>query len=442
MKAYAKMYSTCFIAKVFLLAFFSVFSLLAAADAKVSAGDMIDDSNWEKVEGLIPDKVLNWVKNGEWTLDIQQLTFNPSEMYTDEVKEATKANQGKYDIHEQGYVVEKDTREVPNFIAGIPFPEIDEDDPVKAAYQVLNNSVYARNVCGNVDLEIPIRWIGPEGLERRVVMDYLTIPYVGHPDYEAISNPEKFHYKNIIHVSYPYDVAGTAVMLWRYLGGEPDVNFSYVPAIRRVRRMTPASRSDAFLGSDFCLDDMAGYDAKLSSFDMKVLRVQEAVVPYNSEKPYKMVDTPDGGVQISHDNKEIKFGYETEGWEGAAWAQTNLVWVKRPVYVIELTPKDPYYNYGTHELWVTKGRYTPCYKIIYDRSGEYWKTMVSPMVGVEGQNGKYKSIEYANLVMVDERSNHATATIQQSPDKDLEFIWMGDLNRQDFTISGFQKYCK
>jgi len=99
-------------------------------------------------------------------------------------------------------------------------------------------------------------------------------------------------YKNIITVTYPYDMDGITVMVWRYLDDRRDVNFSYIPAIRRVRRMSPASRSDSFLGSDFSLDDSAGYDGKIADIEWKLIKTQEAILPYLSEDPQEVVQLP------------------------------------------------------------------------------------------------------------------------------------------------------
>ena len=44
------------------------------ASADVSPGDVIDKTNWQKVEGLLPLSVLDWVKKGEVTTRIAPST--------------------------------------------------------------------------------------------------------------------------------------------------------------------------------------------------------------------------------------------------------------------------------------------------------------------------------------------------------------------------------
>ena len=72
---------------------------------------------------------------------------------------------------------------------------------------------------------------------------------------------------------------GTNILLWRYRDERMDSTFAYVPAIRRVRRMSPANRSDAFLGSDFCVDDAWGYGGKINAFTWKVIKKTDQLLP-------------------------------------------------------------------------------------------------------------------------------------------------------------------
>src|SRR6266481_6336481 len=74
--------------------------------------------------------------------------------------------------------------------------------------------------------------------------------------------------------------------------------------------------------------------------------------------------------------ERIVTGYEKEGWQGAAWAATNLKLAKRKCWVVEATPKDPYYAYGRRVLYIDKSAYWAYWATLYDRAGEYWKTLL------------------------------------------------------------------
>ena len=65
----------------------------------------------------------------------------------------------------------------------------------------------------------------------------------------------------------PADLNGTAALTWRYRDSEKrDSSWAYVPALRRVRAVSPANRSDGFLGSDMSQDDGQFFDGKPEDF--------------------------------------------------------------------------------------------------------------------------------------------------------------------------------
>ena len=48
----------------------------AIASADVAPGDVVDKSNWEKVEGLVPGSVLDWVKTGDIIMNVAELEYD------------------------------------------------------------------------------------------------------------------------------------------------------------------------------------------------------------------------------------------------------------------------------------------------------------------------------------------------------------------------------
>jgi outer membrane lipoprotein-sorting protein len=71
----------------------------------------------------------------------------------------------------------------------------------------------------------------------------------------------------------PADIRGTVVLMIENLGGDDDM-WIYLPAARRVRRLTAANRRDAFVGSDFTYGDIIGH--RVSDWTHQLLR-EEAV---------------------------------------------------------------------------------------------------------------------------------------------------------------------
>ncbi len=267
------------------------------------------------------------------------------------------------------------------------------------------------------------------------------IPMDGYPGAKEMRNPDRIEKYAMLVVSRPFDLAGTAIMLWRYLHPRiQDSTFGYFPAIRRVRRMSPANRSDAFVGSDFCVDDANGYDGKITAFEWKLLRVQQMVAPAFGTEPVQVGQNGDEEWETTRNIRSVLYGYDKEGWKGAPWAPTNLVWVKRPAYVLEMMPKDPYYNYGTQHLWVDTEIFGSAYKVIHDKSGKYWKTFFSSAMACKSAGKQTRFVSVATQQAVDDRTGHSSVMEDASPRNIWSFY--ADLDVNDFSLAGFQKFGK
>ena len=409
--------------------------------ADVSPGEVIDTSNWEKAKGLLPEPVLAWVRKGELTLHIGELEVDPREMYPPFTKEAYQTNIGKYEVDEDSAIIETSTGKIATFISGFPFPEIDPNDP-KVAEKIMHNKNYTNFQQGNFRFRSQLIWVGrTSGYEREAEIELLQSARTGWPGAKEIPNPEGLEKCFIIGVKKPYDVAGTAVMTHRFLSAHKlDNTFGYLPAIRRVRRMSAANRSDGFVGTDQCVDDSSGYDGKVAAFTWKFLREEEMLRPFLVTGTSPIVQNRYGEWQSTKDVKRVTYGYEQEGWQGAPWNPTNLVWVKRPMYALEMTPKDKYYNYGTHYIWISAQTFSATYKVIHDRAGIYWKTLFTAAALMESGDKTMHFVAGSCQNVIDERYNHATVTKILCP----ENIWtfFANVNPNDFTLAGFQKYCK
>ena len=419
--------------------FLAVLACATLVFAGVVPGDVIDKTNWQKAEGLLPESVLEWVKIGDYILKVGELQYDPKEFMTEATRRSMTANIGKYDLDEDDIIVDATTRGPPGFIEGIPFPDVSLDDP-KAGVKLMYNRQYYFQQNGNAEARNQAMWVGRGGHEREISNRYINLAMDGPPQARSLRNPEGFFKKAVIAVDYPFDIAGFAMLLWRYSDNRPDVTFSYVPSIRRVRRMSPANRSDSFLGSDFCVDDPYGYDGKVSMFNWRVIGQKEALMPFRSVTPERIVVAGRGHWETTSGITRIVYGYETEDWQGAPWAPTNLVWAKKPVILIEGVAKDPYYNYGRQIMWYYPEMHGPKYKVIYDRSGQYWKTMLISFSAYELDDKSHRMISVDVQDVIDDRTRHASLIRTAAPDN----IWRFnvELEQADFTMAGFQKFCR
>jgi hypothetical protein len=407
--------------------------------ADVNPGEVLDKTNWQKAQGILPDQVLNWVKKGDFIIHVEELSYNPADFFLPFYLESRETNIGKYELSAQNEIIETKTGRSPEMILGIPFPKIDPNDP-KAAVKIMYNKCYAELAMGSRRFSLNIAWIGRGGFEREVEATFTEINMTGSPDAVGTPNPERFERLNIISVRKPYDLAGTSQMLWRYLSSSQDVNFAYVPAIRRVRRLTPANRSDAFLGSDGAVDDILLYLGKVPHLEWKLLRRQTVLAPFQSKDPIRMIRNQNGEWEMSTDLPATRIGFQDRNWTGAPWCPIDLVYVKRPAYVIEAIPKDPYYNYGAQTFYIDAETMGGLYKVIYDRNGSYWKAGFIGTMGFQSPDKKSQILGWTDHVVVDEKRDHSTYIRIFDPRTKLVFY--AKLDPNDFTLAGFQKYCK
>jgi hypothetical protein len=230
-------------------------------------------------------------------------------------------------------------------------------------------------------------------------------------------------------------------MTWRYRDpNKQDNSFAYSPMIRRVRRMSAANRSDAFMGSDLAVDDANGYDGKVSAFTWKILRKQEALIPILDVEPQRIVRNEFGEWETTKQIKPVIYGYQKEGWQGAAWAPTNLCWVKRPVYIIEMKAKDRYYNYGVQYIWVEAEVFGCSFKVIHDKAGDYWKTLFISAAALESDDKSMRFYTVSSQQMIDDRAKRSTVIENCSPRNIWAHFAQMDINY--FSLGGFQKFCK
>ena len=143
--------------------------------------------------------------------------------------------------------------------------------------------------------------------------------------------------------------------------------------LRRVRAVSPANRSDGYLGSDISGDDGFFFDGKPEDFEWKLIGKRDAlrvVDPNNVKGDLKIPAAPGGGFTTLFDDDKKMTGFEDPNWTGLSWAPLAAGVAKRPVWVIEGTPKDRYYLYGKIQLWIDAETWDGAWNIKYSWQGE------------------------------------------------------------------------
>jgi hypothetical protein len=372
----------------------------------VAPGDKIDQSNWEKVEGLVPEPLLNYVKKGDFVINVGKLNYEP--VWDVQFQQASAANAGKYEIDEEGGIIDPKTGKRPEYIFGLPFPNVDPQDP-KVAVKIMWNRQFVLSKWGQISMPYNMMWVGRRGFERQVEGSSMEYFNDGRPN--KVPNPDATEMKEFVNVASPASVEGFLQLTWRYQDNRPDSCWSYIPAARRTRQLSSANRSDPFLGSDFTSDDTYMWFGKNQSMTWKLVGQQDVLVQTKGPDPIPVEPGPqgDGGTSWLTGKSFVgtKMGHETPGWTGAPWAPTDMIWVKRPAWVIEAFPKDPYYSYGRQVIYADRENNLLLYKVVYNRAGEYWKLVYTDFAMAWSPDGAVRYPSDTFNEAIDNKSDHS-----------------------------------
>lgn len=129
--------------------------------------------------------------------------------------------------------------------------------------------------------------------------------------------------KSIMFFLSPADVKNTGFMNYSYSDNTPDDQWIYLPALKKVKRISSDSKSDYFMGSDFTYDDLG--DRKIDD-DTHTLIKEELIN-------------------------------------------------KKQCYVVESTSKNKDYMYSKTITWIDKSNFIGVKKEFYDEDGELLKML-------------------------------------------------------------------
>ncbi len=340
-------------------------------------GDVVDSSSWQRAQDLLPPEVLKHYEKNEY---VNKVSSWPEDVYNwpEDFQAASKQNAGKYKIGKLGEILDASTGKQPPYILGFPFPQIDPSD-ASAAVKAVWNFFYRTYYFGNLRAESQLNMMNPGSVERRLDVDVRFMYYDGVPEEERLKeNPQNFLYQQLVVVESPNDVQGTGSLSWRFRDPDKrDASWAYVPALRRVRAVSPANRSDGFLGSDMSQDDGPFFDGKPEDFDWKFKGEVDQfrfVDPMNLEG--RSSDVWVGAGWRANWPPENKFlGYMDPQWKGLSWAPITAGLANRKFWVVEATPRDKYYLYGKIELFLDKLTFQGAWNRKFSWKGELLNTL-------------------------------------------------------------------
>jgi hypothetical protein len=320
----------------------------------LKVGDILDQHNAQLAKDLLPPEILRHYERGEYRNRIVDCPTGKMH-WEKSFDEATAKNATDLDVDDRGTIIDRTTGKQPAYYYGIPFPKIDPNDP-KAAVKVVWNEFLAYWGGGNSFNRTLVAMLVPKDLERKIVANgWFNFLDGQSPKYRQ-PNPLNLQSEFLGVTLTPADLEGTASLSWRYRDpGKRDSVWAFVPALRRVRAVSPANRSDGYLGSDISGDDGFSFDGKPEDFDWKMVGKRDGLRladPASMGDDIKITAAPGGGWSTLMDLNPPTAGFQEPQWTGVAWAPAGLSLCKRRMWVVEATPHDKYYLYGRIELWV------------------------------------------------------------------------------------------
>ena len=350
----------------------------AAATDSLSPGVMLDTTTAEQAKDLLPPEIYEHFKKGDY---YNQVVDFPNSRFSwdDGFAEATEWNRQHLVLDEHRSPIDKTTGKRPDYIQGLPFPDIRQDDP-EAGYKALWNLDYAYYTGGNSRNLTLLNWVSRSGIDRSSVQDVYFLYYDGQPkQYTPAKNPDNYLFQFLALTTSPADLQGTAALGYRYRDPtKRDASWAYVPALRRVRAVSPANRSDGFLGSDMSQDDGFFFDGKPEDFEWKVVEHREGyrfVDPDSIAGKVTRKPLPGGGWRTVAYNNDRTVGYMMKDWKGVPWAAASAGVAKRKFWVIEGVPKDKYYLFGKIQLWIDDVSWQGAWNRKFSWRGELLNTL-------------------------------------------------------------------
>jgi Protein of unknown function (DUF1329) len=361
-----------------LISFSSLANGLWAAEPDLKPGDTIGPHNWQKVQGMVGENLLNRIKQGYSFKLRESKNFKPPQEYF----EATDKYSSAVRLGPNGDLF--------GYTAGLPFPNVDPTDP-QAGLKLIWNFYWRwlgddyKNGGSTKEGRIIRDAIERDGSERRGTVvahsiftrNRVTIdPKPVFPGYDYID------WMQLRADEYPRDTSGTTTLEIRYADPKREDDFYiYVPSIRRVRRVPPVQRCATISPSEFNFDDINSFNGKVTDFDYQFLGERKVLVNFQERPPFRRRQ----GDYLPLD----------EDWE------------VQDAYGLEITPKDPQYCYPKKILYIHKGLFEPLWVMIWDKNRQYWKESFVFRTPVRLLDGRGVS-SIATVVIVNVQNRRST----------------------------------
>ncbi|MCU7817253.1 MAG: DUF1329 domain-containing protein [Candidatus Thiodiazotropha sp. (ex Lucinoma kastoroae)] len=338
---------------------FSLSTTLASAEvaegtvlSKSNIDQLYEDSfNGHKIKDLLTEKMEMMIRDFDMVMRLEKST---EVKFPSHYWDAGKANQGKATLGADGKSVE-------GFVAGIPFADITQDDPM-AGWKLEWNHFYANPLIGDSWAALGDVWVTTneggvidnfEAVSAKAIME-------GRTEGEANIAGDKDHARYLLVLTEPYDAKGLGVFTKQYNNGKLDDGWVYIKNLRRTRRTAGGKAwMDPQPKMDLLNDDnqtVLGFPAFYQDF--KVIGKRWILAVVNAPDP-----------NVAHDPKDFVDLDNPPHWVPTPKANP---WQPREVWIVEATPPEEH-PYGKKVMYMDVN--FPMYYLaeIYDKKGDFWR---------------------------------------------------------------------
>jgi len=412
-----------------------------SAGAQVKPGDVITPDNASKVEALVSPGNLVLVKQG-MTMKIVptgHLDWPPP------YKAATEKYSPQVSLTSDG--------ELKNYLAGLPFPLVDANDP-QAATKIMWNFAFRPLYTDDVDarkVEIESHVAGSaDAIEHFSIGHMGFYKYIGRTevapvpvDTDVLSTGVAFRAG-----AYPFldppEMRGAGIIMQGYaIPGFEDAVWEYSPFSRKLRRLSAVSLSDSFgisktggsvqagnnagaatYASTLDPNSMFGFAAKIQDFNYRLLGEQQMLASVEARNSPAKPCASDGNRTICPENWELRHLYVIEATAkprsplgGSALIPKRILYIDSEAWII--TASDQFDGQG--QLWKT----IVTFNTYRDRAVPDAKVAIWP----------FKRIFETALVDEDVTDGFSTVIYSPGPDShdDGWYINMGVVDKTFFT---------
>ena len=362
----------------------------------------------ERGKDLLPEQILKRVRAGEYRFKV--VPADPARFrdnYSKPFWEGSAANAGKYDLDPKTCGLrDKATGKAPESFFGFPFPDVKATDP-DAGCRIAWNFTAAGYMGGGTGASFYLTGLDKNGAYRTIRTRLQVVAFVGRHG-GPIPNPERVAVKATSVALEPADVEGVSTLTVRHLDWEkPDDMWAFVPQVRRARRVNAASRSEPVAGMDIFADDINCYAGKVESYKWKLVGEGQILAPIVAQ-PYALPMNPVSPTRWQIPTPALKARFESGDGPGVPWLITEgLVFVPRPVWIVEGTSTDPYYNLGKVTMYFDRDMYRIYWKLVNNRAGEYFYNAMCGYTFGRTADGSRSAVLPTVVVGVNDKTNRA-----------------------------------